>query len=153
MNIIKTRFICYLSASDAYRKGDDHQKAIEIWEKKTLTVYRDTLGDHPWTATILTLIARSCKALAGEKIGRAVEISGEALFLRKKLLGVHRDTARSHVLLSDALCLQNNFESALEELKHALKIQKEVLGEDDDSTKDTQAKMARISTRISEKNN
>ena len=148
MNIVKTRFICYLSALDAYRKGDDHHKAIEIWEEKTLAVYQDTLGEHPWTATILTLIAGSCKALAGEKIDRAVEISREALVLRENLLGVHRDTARSHVLLSDALCLQNNFESALGELEKALEIQQEVLGEDNDNTKNTREKMKLISTRI-----
>lgn len=118
-----------------------------------MAVYQDTLGDHPWTATILTLIAGSCKALAGDKIDRAVEISREALALRERLLGVHRDTARSHVLLSDALCLQNNFELALAELEQAFEIQKEVLGEDDDSTKDTQAKMKRILTKINEKNN
>ena len=144
MNLVKTRFICYLSASDAYRKGGDHFKAIEIWEEKTLAVYQHTLGDHPWTATILTLIAGSCKALAGEKIDRAVETSREALILRERLLGVHRDTARSHVLLGDALYLQNNFESAREHLQQALEIQKELSGKDDDSTKETQAKLDQI---------
>ena len=152
MNLVKTRFICYLSASDAYRKGGDHFKAIEIWEEKTFAVYQHTLGDHPWTVTILTLIAGSYKALAGEKIDRAVEISRVALILRESLVGVHRDTARSHVLLSDALCLQNNFESALAELEEALEIQKEVLGEDDDSTKETQAKLDQILTIIGRSN-
>ena len=46
----------------------------------------------------------------------------------------------------------NNFESALGELEQALEIQKEVLGEADDSTKDTQAKMEQILTTINEKN-
>lgn len=73
--------------------------------------------------------------------------------MRKKLLGFHQETARSHVLLSDALELQNDFKSALEELEEALKIQKEVLGENHDSTKDTQAKMRRIMIAIMQDSN
>ena len=73
--------------------------------------------------------------------------------MRKKLLGFHQETARSHVLLSDALELQNDFKSALKELEEALKIQKEVLGENHNSTKDTQAKMRRIMRAIMQDSN
>ena len=86
-------------------------------------------------------------ALAKTKVDGAVKNSRNALALRRKLLGFHQDTARSHILLSDALIeLQNNFESALKELEQALEIQKEVLGENHSSTKDTQAKMMRIAS-------
>ncbi|XP_074616203.1 uncharacterized protein LOC141873692 isoform X4 [Acropora palmata] len=124
-----------------------HQKAIDVWEKKTFPIYKNQLGEHPWTGTILHYIALSYMALAKTKVDGAVKNSRDALKLRKKLLGFHQDTARSHILLSDALVeLQNDFESALKELKQALEIQKEVLGENHSSTKDTQAKIMRIAS-------
>ena len=84
-------------------------------------------------------------ALAKAKVDGAVKNSRKALALREKLLGFHQDTARSHILLSDALVeLQNDFESALKELEKAFEIQKEVLGENHSSTKDTQAKIMRM---------
>ncbi|XP_067056936.1 uncharacterized protein [Acropora muricata] len=123
----------------------DHQKAIDVWEEKTLPIYQDQLGEHPWTASILHFIARSYMALAKAKVDGAVKNSRKALALREKLLGFHQDTARSHILLSDALVeLQNDFESALKELEKAFEIQKEVLGENHSSTKDTQAKIMRM---------
>ena len=129
--------------TDAHYTLGDHQKAIDVWEEKALPIYKKQLGEHPWTASIQHFIARSYKALAKPKVDGAVNNSRDALELRKKLLGFHQDTARSHILLSDALVeLQNDFKSALEELEEALKIQKEVLGENHSSTKDTQAKIA-----------
>ncbi|XP_044165372.1 uncharacterized protein LOC114962788 isoform X2 [Acropora millepora] len=120
----------------------DHQKAIDVWEEETLPIYQTQLGKHPWTASILHFIARSYKALAKPKVDGAVKNSRDALKLRKELLEFHQDTARSHILLSDVLAeLQYDFESALKELEKALKIQKEVLGENHSSTKDTQAKI------------
>ena len=113
-----------------------------------MPIYQDELGEHPWTASILHFIVRSYMALAKTKVDGAVKKSRYALALRKKLLGFHQDTARSHILLSDALVeLQNDFESALKELEKAFEIQKEVLGENHSSTKDTQAKMMRIESR------
>ena len=133
--------------TDAHYALGDHQKAIDVWEEKTLPIYQDQLGEHPWTASILHFIARSYMALAKTKVDAAVNYCRDALELRKKLLGIHQDTARSHILLSDALVEpQNDFESALKELEEALKIQKEVLGENHSSTKDTQAKMVRIAS-------
>ena len=51
-------------------------------------------------------------------------MSGEALNLRKRLLDVDWNIAGSHLLLSDALWLQNNFESVLEELDRLSKFKK-----------------------------
>ena len=122
-----------------------------------MPIYQNQLGEHPWTATILHFIAVSYTAQAqrnvdgavkNSRIDGAVKNSRDALKLRKKLLGFHQETARSHVLLSDALELQNDFKSALKELEEALEIQKEVLGENHNSTRDTEAKMMRIMKTI-----
>lgn len=138
---------------DFYRVLGDHQQAIKIWEEKTLKVYTSELGEHPWTGTILLFIAESYKVFGDEKINSAVEYSRKALELRIKLLDVHQDTAQSHVILSDALEIQKDFQAALKELEAAFEIQKEVLGEDHESTKETRTKMKRISDTISESNN
>lgn len=66
-----------------------------------MAVCKHAFGDHPWAATIMTLIADSRKeALAGEKIGSAEEMSREALNLRKRLLDVDWNIARSHQFYS-----------------------------------------------------
>ncbi|XP_067056927.1 uncharacterized protein [Acropora muricata] len=154
----KLRDPLYLAAGqcdlgNAYCILGDHQKAIDIWEKETFPIYQNQLGEHPWTATILHFIAVSYTAQAQRNVDVAVKKSRDALKMRKKLLGFHQETARSHVLLSDALELQNDFKSALEELEEALKIKKEVLGENHNSTKDTQAKMRRIKIAIMQDSN
>ncbi|XP_074620738.1 uncharacterized protein LOC141879355 isoform X3 [Acropora palmata] len=154
----KLRDPLYLAAGhcdlgNAYCILDDHQKAIDIWEKETFPIYQKQLGEHPWTATILHFIAVSYTAQAQRNVDGAVKKSRDALKMRKKLLGFHQETARSHVLLSDALELQNDFKSALKELEEALKIQKEVLGENHNSTKDTQGKMRRIMIAIMQESN
>ena len=125
---------------DAYRECGDHQKAIDIWKTETLPVFKGELGDHPWTASILRYIAGSYKALADGtsdpgSVDLAVMYSRKALELRIKLLGVHQDTARSHVDLSDLLVIM-----AKDELQKALEIQKDLLGEQHESTMETLAK-------------
>lgn len=138
---------------DAYRHCGDHQNAIDIWEEETYEVYRTELGDHPWTASILRYIANSYKALADrssepEMVNKAFEYSTKALELRIKLLGVHQDTARSHVDLSDILEIKKEFPSALRELEKALEIQNDVLGDNHETTMNTREKMVRISAMI-----
>ena len=127
----------------------DHRKAIDIWKEETLPVYKGELGDHPWTASILRYMAGSYKALADGtsepgNVELAIMYSREALELRIKLLGVHQDTARSHVDLSDLLVMKKEFKEALTELEKALEIQKDVLGEQHESTMDTLAKRMKI---------
>jgi len=101
---------------------------------------------HPWTATVMHLIANSYKDLATESSedGYAEQAEmdyREALQLRGKLLCFHHDTARSHVFLSDVLVILGNFQSALEELNKALEIQQELLGPQHKITTDTVRKI------------
>ena len=140
---------CLHTLLDSYQLCDDHQKAIDIWKENTLPVYKEQLGDHPWTASILSYIADSYKALAAGSsergiIDQAEMYSREAQGLRERLLGHHQDTARSCVQLSDVLVLQGQFDEAWEELDKAFEIQKDILGPDHKITKDTVRKMSDV---------
>ena len=72
----------------------------------------------------------------------------EALELRIRLLGEHLDTARSHVDLSDILIVKKDFKSAMEQLEEAIKIQKDVLGEEHETTKKTLARLREIQSMV-----
>ena len=146
LNYVKS-ISCLHTLLDSYRLCGDHQKAIEIWKENTLPVYKEQLGDHPWTASILSYIADSYKALAAGSsergyIDQAEMYSREAHGLRERLLGHHQDTARSCVQLSDVLVLQGQFDEAWEELDKAFEIQKDILGPDHKITKNTVSKMS-----------
>ena len=145
--------IIFTILSDSYRLCGDHQTAIEIWKMNTLPVYKEELGDHPWTASILHYIADSYKSLAIESSQQEyAELAKmhfeQALELRARLLGFHQDTARSHVLLSDVLVILGNFQSALDELNKALKIQEELQGRQQKNTTDTWNKMTDLLTKM-----
>ena len=130
----------------SYRLSGDHQKAIAIWKENTISVYKEQLGDHPWTASILSYIADSYKDLAAGSSERGIIEKAEMYFreaqgLRKRLLGHHLDTARSCFQLSDVLVLQGKFNEALKELNKAFVIQKDILGPDHKLTENTESKM------------
>ena len=135
---------------DAHRRSGDHEQAIRIWQKETLPVYTDVLGDHPWTASILRYIASSYRCLAeSESVDSGMAdvaemYSSEALELRINLLGKHQDTARSHVDLSDIFYIKKKFKSAMEQLEKAIEIQKDVLGKEHETTKKTLTKLSEI---------
>ena len=150
------RFDTYLFflVLDAHRKSGDHEQAIRIWQTETLPVYKDELGDHPWTASILRYIAGSYRCLAKSESAdpgiadQAEMYSREALELRIKLLGEHHDTARSYVDLSDILIVKQDFKPALEQLKEAIEIQKKVLGEEHETTKKTLGQLKKVQSMV-----
>ncbi|KAL9986672.1 hypothetical protein ACROYT_G000846 [Oculina patagonica] len=146
----------YCDLGNSYRLCGDHKTAIEIWKMNTLPVYKEELGDHPWTASIVHYIADSYKALAtgSSEQGYADQAEmyfREALELRKRLLGFHQDTARSHVFLGDVLVIRGEFQSALEQLERALEIQKDLLGPQHKITTDTLNKITDVVARLSYK--
>ena len=150
------RFDTYLFflVLDAQRKSGDHEQAIRIWQTETLPVYKDELGDHPWTASILRYIAGSYMCLAKSESAdsgiadQAEMYSREALELRIKLLREHQDTARSHVDLSDILIIKKDFKSAMEQLEKAIEIQKDVLGEEHETTKKTLKQLREVQSVV-----
>ena len=135
-----TLFYCFL-VLDAHRVSGDHEQAINIWKTETLPVYKDVLGDHPWTASILRYIASSYRCLANSMADLAEMYSREALELRFKLLGEHHDTARSYVDLSDILIFKQDYKSAIKQLEDAFEIKKKVLREEHKTAKKTLEKL------------
>ena len=139
---------------DAHFVSWDREQAINIWKTETLPVYKDELGDHPWTASILRYIGISYMCLvksesADSGIADQAEMYlREALELRIKLLGEHHCTARSHVDLSEILIVKKDFKSAMEQLEKAIEIQENVLGEKHDTTKNTLARLREIQSMV-----
>ena len=117
-------------------------------------MYKDELGDHPWTASILQYIGSSYRCLSQSEYAdsgiadEAEMYSREALELRIKLLGEHQGTARSHVDLSDILIVKKDFKSAMEQLEKAIEIQEKVLGEEHETTKNTLAWLREIQSMV-----
>lgn len=110
---------------------------MEIWKTESLPIYKEVLGDHPWTASILHNIAFAFRELARENpttyANHAEGYTKEALRLRERLLGVHQDTARSHFNLSLLYNMHEKLSSALRELDYALEIQEDVVGVQQDT--------------------
>ena len=141
-----------------YRYRADHENAIRIWENETLPVYERELGKHPWTASILYFIATSYKILAKKSESGDYADKGKtklmaALEIQEKLLGIHLDTARSHVCLGAILRIQGELKLALEELEKGLEIREEVLGPDHEKTIKTRDFKARIVQQLYEGSN
>ena len=134
---------------DSYRHCGDYNTALQIWQTRTLPVYTEQLGnDHPWTASIIQHIASMYLELAREDPAQyaalAETYTRQALELRRKLLGDHQDTARSHIRLSEILRRQGKLEMALKELEEALDIQKDVLGRNHEVTVNTMEKKREV---------
>ena len=150
---IKINLIFFL-VLEVHRESGDHEQAIRIWQTETLPVYKDVLGDHPWTASILQDIGSSYWCLvksesADSGIADQAEMySREALHLRIKLLGEHQGTALSYVDLSNILIVKQDFMSAIKLLEKAIEIQEKVLGEEHETTKKTLARLREIQSTV-----
>ena len=72
---------------------NDHRQAVEIREDGVLPIYRERLGDHPFTATILNNLSNNYRDLG--EIEAAERYVREAVEIRLDLLDVHRDTCKS----------------------------------------------------------
>ena len=113
-------------------KGD-HQEAIAVREQQTLPIYRERLGDHPFTATILNNLSNNYYAL--RQYDKAEQYSHEALRMRRKLLKDHRDTAKSLFDLGMVHKERGELQRAKECLESSQTIQERVL---DDNMNDRQ---------------
>ena len=111
----------------------EHQEAIAIREQQTLPIYREQLGDHPFTATILNNLSNNYYAL--RKYDKAKKYSDDALRMRLALLKDHRDTAKSLFDLGMVHKESGEFQQAKEYFERCQTIQEKVL---DDNIRDLQ---------------
>lgn len=111
----------------------DHQEAIDIRERRTLPIYRERLGDHPFTATILNNLSNNFFTLG--QYDNAKQYSDEALRMRLELLKDHRDTAKSLFDLGMVHKESGELQQAKEYLERCKTMQEKVL---DDNIKDLQ---------------
>ncbi|KAJ7384471.1 hypothetical protein OS493_021100 [Desmophyllum pertusum] len=96
----------------------EYQAAVNIWRNICLVRYRELLGTHPFTASLLHYIGDAYQKLGDPQ--RAVAFKIESLDMRKFLLGDdHLDTARAYYGLGCALGALGSTEDALENLNRA----------------------------------
>ena len=88
----------------------DHRRAIKIREEKTLPIYKEKLGEHPFTATIYNISNNFC---ALGEFDQAKRYSVHALKIRRKLLNDHTDTAKSLFDLGMVHKEQGDFQQAI----------------------------------------
>ena len=110
-----------------------HKEAIAVREKRTLPIYMEQLGDHPFTATILNNLSNNYYALG--KYGKANQYSRKALLMRRELLQDHRDTAKSMFDLGKGLKQKGKLHEAKECFERCQTMQERVL---DDNIRDLQ---------------
>ena len=122
----QTNFISFLVALSL---ENHHEQAVEIRQNDVLPIYRERLGDHPFTATILNNLSNNYRDLG--EIEAAEQYVREALEIRLKLLGVHRDTAKSLFDLGMVLKEKRKFQEAQTCLERCKEMQEGVA--DDDS--------------------
>ena len=103
------------------------EKAIECRADRTLSIYREKLGNHPFTATILNNLSENYRAL--KKFDDALKCAFEALKIRRGFLGEHMETALSLFEVALVLKETGKLEGAKWYLEKCLVIQKKVLDE------------------------
>ena len=104
---------------------EDHRQAIKIREEQTLPIYRERLGDHPFTATILNNLSNNFHALGESE--SAKQYSQKALKIRRELLKDHKDTAKSLFDLGMVLKERKEFKEAKANLEQCMDMQVKVL--------------------------
>ena len=112
---------------------EDHSQAIEIREEKTLPIYKEKLGEHPFTATIYNNLSNNVCALG--EFDQAKIYSEIALEILRKLLNEHMDTAKSLFDLGMVHKGKGDFQQAITYLKQSMNMQEKVL---EDNRKDLQ---------------
>ena len=103
----------------------EHRQAIKVREQQTLKIYREKLGNHPFTATILNNLSNNYFAL--KEFDNARQNSEAGLKIRRELLKDHRDTAKSLFDLGMVHKQKNEFEIARGYLEQCEAMQKKVL--------------------------
>ena len=100
---------------------------MNIRVNKVMPIYRERLGDHPFTATILNNLSNNHRDL--EEFVAAEQYAKEALRIRRDLLADHRDTVKSLFDLGMALKANGKFREAKEFLEQCKTMQEKVVND------------------------
>lgn len=125
LNLTQIVFLVVLSLEEK------HEEAIHNRKQQTLPIYKEQLGNHPFTATILNNLSNNFHALGQYDIAK--QFSEEALKIRRELLKDHRDTAKSLFDLGMAYKMKEEFKQARYYLEESQAMQMKML---DDNTND-----------------
>ena len=104
---------------------EDHGQGINIREEKTLPIYKEKLGEHPFTATIYNNLSNNFCNLG--EFDEAKPYSEHAFKIRRKLLNDHMDTAKSLFDLGMMHKEQGDFQQAITYLEQSKNMQERVL--------------------------
>ena len=104
-----------------------HREAVNIRKNQVMPIYRERLGDHPFTATILNNLSNNHRDLGEFKA--AEEYAEKALRIRRELLADHRDTIKSLFDLGMALKANKRFREAKDLLEQFKTMQEKVVND------------------------
>ena len=105
-----------------------HREAVNIRKNQVMSIYRERLGDHPFTATILNNLSNNYRDLG--EFEAAEEYAKKALRLRFELLADHRDTTKSLFDLGMALKANKKFREARDFLEQCKTMQEKVVNDE-----------------------
>ena len=103
------------------------REAVKFRTHETLPIYREKLGDHPFTATILNNLSKNYRAL--EEFEDAKKCSEEALKIRRVFLREHTETALSLFEVAMVLKQTKKLQAAKTKFEQCLSMQEKVLDE------------------------
>ena len=103
------------------------REAVKFRTHETLPIYREKLGNHPFTATILNNLSKNYRAL--EEFEHAKKCSEEALKIRRVFLQEHTETALSLFEVAMVLKETDELQAAKTNFEQCLAMQEKVLDE------------------------
>ena len=100
---------------------------MNIRKNQVMSIYRERLGDHPFTATMLNNLSNNHRDLG--EFNQAENYARQALDIRLELLADHRDTTKSLFDLGLALKENGKFREAKGFLEQCKTMQEKVVND------------------------
>ncbi|XP_015765631.1 PREDICTED: uncharacterized protein LOC107344488 isoform X2 [Acropora digitifera] len=124
--------VCYVMLGATYNDmavalsfENRHQEAVNIRKYQVMPIYRERLGAHPFTATILNHLSNDHRDL--KQFEAAEKYAERALRIRREVLEDHRDTTKSLFDLGVALKSNKKFREAKKFLEECKTMQERVV--------------------------
>ncbi|XP_067057655.1 uncharacterized protein [Acropora muricata] len=124
-----------------------HREAVNIRKNQVMPIYRERLGDHPFTATILNNLSNNHRDLG--EFEAAEQYAEKALRIRRELLADHRDTIKSLFDLGMALKANGKFKEVRDFLGQCKTMQEKVVN-DETLEQNTEEELRDVNQRLLE---